>query len=205
MAKADDTGRWEMCPAQAGWFHSWKREQYGKVTPCHRKPLPGHVQGSGIIWRIFQKALWILGRKGAPEGGTVMKAKRKWASGSWVPCVTANRMRSGLTEDAFANRFSWIPQQDFQGAGHRVWWRKTVWASEQLLGVSHGSAETSAHPFDPLLGGSQTIASSPRILFLERVSLQRDLVQFLFAQLFSVSSTNRHDPWSGNVLSCSLF
>lgn len=47
---------------------------------------------------------------------------------------------------------------------------------EQRLRVSRGSAETTAHPFDPLLCGSDTIASSPRILFLERVSIQCDLV-----------------------------
>lgn len=99
MTKADDIGRREMCPAQAGWFHYWKRRQYGK-------PLLGYVQSSDIIWHIFQKFLRILGRKGAPEGGTVMNAKRKRESSSWAALWQLTGWEVVWPRMNFANHFS---------------------------------------------------------------------------------------------------
>lgn len=121
MIKADDIGRREMCPAQAGWFHYWKRRQYGK-------PLLGYVQSSDIIWHIFQKFLRILGRKGAPEGGTVMNAKRKRASSSWAALWQLTEWEVVWPRMHFANHFSESLRGTFKVLD-RVWQRKPVWAN----------------------------------------------------------------------------
>lgn len=77
--------RWEVCPAQTGWFHSWSKKKYGKITLCHRKPWLGYVQGRDIIDLSFQSPCWYGVGRALQRVGSIVKARGSEVMVAWLP------------------------------------------------------------------------------------------------------------------------
>lgn len=175
------------------------------MAPCHRKPLLGYVQGSDIIWRIFQKSRWILGRKGAPEGGTVMKAKRKRESSSWAALWQLTGWEVVWLRMHSANRFFESLSGTFKGLDTECDQERqsgrTVLLSLSLMVLLKPRHILLIHCFVAVTPLPHRPGFSSWNASLSNVTL------FSFCLLHYLLSLSLTDTllWSGNVLSCSLF